>query len=73
MGTLKGKVADAATNEPIPDATIILQGATLGGTTDSIGDYNISDIPPNLYNINASSINRPAVHGFTRPPKLEPN
>ncbi|CAN5373255.1 TonB-dependent receptor [soil metagenome] len=55
-GTLKGKVTDATTNEPIPFATIFLQGVTLGGTSDSIGNYVISAIPPNIYNIIASSI-----------------
>ena len=55
-GKLKGKITDTDTHEPIPFANIILQGTTLGATSDLEGNYIISDITPGLYNIEVSVI-----------------
>lgn len=45
FGTLKGKVIDFNTNEPLPGATVILKGTTKGGATDFKGEYQINLVP----------------------------
>lgn len=45
FGTLKGKVIDFNTNEPLPGATVILKGTTQGGATDFKGEYQINLVP----------------------------
>ena len=58
-GTLKGKLLDKETKEPIPFANIVLEngGTQVGGTsTDFDGNYTIKPIPPGTYDLKASSI-----------------
>jgi len=58
-GTLKGKLLDKKTNEPIPFANIVLEngGTQVGGTsTDFDGNYTIKPIPPGTYDLKASSV-----------------
>ncbi len=38
---ITGNVKDAVTGEPLPGATIVLQGSTIGTTTDIDGNYTI--------------------------------
>ena len=44
--TVKGKVIDANSGDPIPYANIIFQGTTIGGTTDFDGNYQIKTKSP---------------------------
>ncbi len=53
-GVVEGKVTDASTNEAIPFANVILQGTTVGASTDLDGNYRISGIKPDLYNVEVS-------------------
>lgn len=58
-GTLKGKISDKGTNEPIPFANIIIEqgGKQAGGTTtDFDGNYTIKPIPPGKYDLKASYV-----------------
>jgi len=58
-GTLKGKLLDKDSGEPIPFANIVLEngGTQVGGTaTDFDGNYTIKPIPPGTYDLKASSI-----------------
>jgi len=58
-GTLKGKITDKATNEPIPFANIIIEqgGKQSGGTTsDFDGNYTIKPIPPGKYDVKATYV-----------------
>jgi outer membrane receptor protein involved in Fe transport len=55
-GRLTGKVTDAATGAPIPGATVLLEGTTLGYATDAEGRYLIIGIPPGTYNVRFSSV-----------------
>jgi len=48
-GKISGVVVDAQTNEPIPGATIQLDGTTIGAQTNIDGEYVINNIPPNTY------------------------
>ncbi|HRX10732.1 MAG TPA: SusC/RagA family TonB-linked outer membrane protein, partial [Draconibacterium sp.] len=40
--TITGKVTDAKTGEPLPGATIVVKGTTLGTTTNFDGDFNMN-------------------------------
>lgn len=58
-GSLKGKLTDAATGEPLPFVNIVLQngGAQVaGGATDFDGAYNIKPIPPGTYDVLVSYV-----------------
>lgn len=43
-GTVAGRVTDAK-NEGIPGVTVVIEGTTLGSSTDVEGNYNISNVP----------------------------
>jgi hypothetical protein len=58
-GTLKGKVLDAETGEPIPFANVSIEenGSTVtGGMTDFDGQYQIKPIPAGKYTVKASYV-----------------
>ena len=58
-GTLKGKITDKGTNEPIPFANIIIEqgGKQSGGTTsDFDGNFTIKPIPPGKYDVKATYV-----------------
>jgi hypothetical protein len=58
-GTLKGKIIDKTTKEPVPFANIVveLSGAQKGGaTSDFDGNYMIKPIPPGTYDLKATYI-----------------
>ncbi|MFY0672282.1 MAG: TonB-dependent receptor [Bacteroidia bacterium] len=45
-----GKVFNALNKEPLPEASVQLQGSTIGASTDEKGYFEIDDIVPGLYN-----------------------
>lgn len=53
-GIIQGRVADANSNEPIPFANVVIQGTTIGAATDLDGNYKISGVKPDLYNVEVS-------------------
>jgi len=58
-GTLKGKIIDKGTNEPVPFANIVIEqgGKQTGGTTtDFDGNYTIKPIPPGQYDLKATYV-----------------
>ncbi|MFH1118819.1 MAG: TonB-dependent receptor [Bacteroidota bacterium] len=58
-GTLRGKVIDKSTKEPIPFVNIIVElgGTQAGGTTsDFDGNYTIKPITPGKYNLKATFV-----------------
>lgn len=58
-GSLRGKITDEGTGEPIPFANIVIEssGRQVGGTSsDFDGNYRISPIPPGRYDLRASSV-----------------
>lgn len=55
-GTIKGKVTDAATKEPLYGASVVLKGTTLGSYTDSKGNFTIDNVKPGKYTVTASYV-----------------
>jgi len=55
-GTVKGRVFDAKSNQPIEFATILLQGTTIGSSTDFDGNYTFTGIEPGFKRLVVSSI-----------------
>ncbi|HEY5499093.1 MAG TPA: TonB-dependent receptor [Bacteroidales bacterium] len=55
-GTVKGRVYDAKSNQPIEFATITIQGTTIGSTTDFDGNYTFTGIEPGFKRLVVSSI-----------------
>lgn len=55
-GTIKGRVFNAKTNEPIEFANILVQGTTTGSTSDLDGNYTFTGITPGFYRLVASFV-----------------
>lgn len=55
-GVLFGTVSDAQTNEGVPFATVVLQGTTIGTSTDANGIFRIEGLEPTVYNLSFSSV-----------------
>jgi len=53
-GIVQGRVYDAINNEGIPFANVVIQGTTIGASTDIDGNYVIEDLQPALYNVEVS-------------------
>ncbi|MCB9281378.1 MAG: TonB-dependent receptor [Lewinellaceae bacterium] len=53
---IKGTVADAATNEPIPFANILVLDTETGATTDIDGHFEITGLTPGLYALRATYV-----------------
>lgn len=53
---IKGNVKDAKTGETIVGANVILQGTTIGTSTDLDGNFEIKNIKPGTYNLVVSFI-----------------
>lgn len=51
---LRGVVTDARSLEPIPFATVVIQGSNNGLTTDFEGKFEFTDLNAGLYNIEVS-------------------
>ena len=50
-GTLKGKIVDKETGEPLIGCNVIITGTDLGAATDLDGSYKIIKIPPGNYKV----------------------
>ena len=54
--TLTGRVIDAATNQPLPFATVYIDGTTRGTLTDEAGEYRLADVPLGSVQLAASYV-----------------
>ncbi|MFI5162251.1 MAG: SusC/RagA family TonB-linked outer membrane protein [Sphingobacteriales bacterium] len=54
-GSIKGKVIDE-TNQSMPGVSVIIDGTTLGATTDANGVYTITGVNPGNYTLTAKFI-----------------
>ena len=55
-GIIKGRVFNGANNEPLPFASIIIAGTTIGSTSDIDGNFIFTGIKPGYYKLTVSSI-----------------
>ena len=51
-----GTVTNALNNEPIPFANVVIDGTTIGVTTDIDGNFELSDLTPGEYNFRCTYI-----------------
>ena len=54
--TMRGKVIDAVTKDPLPGANIILLGTSIGTASDNEGKFIIRNIPAGKYKIKTSYV-----------------
>ena len=54
--TLKGRVVSAETGEGLPRASVYLSGTTLGTVTDDEGNFSLSNLPNQPFDLNASFV-----------------
>ena len=48
-GTVRGKVFEQDTGEPIAFGTVLLEGTTIGTNTDVEGFFTLANVPPGTY------------------------
>lgn len=55
-GTIKGKIVDAQTNEPLIGASVLIEGTTSGAAADLDGNYIIQNVGTGTYTLIASYV-----------------
>ena len=55
-GTIKGKILDAQTNEPLIGASVLIEGTTNGAAADLDGNYVIHNVGAGTYTLIASYV-----------------
>ncbi len=55
-GKVRGVVTDAETGEPLPGANVIIEGTSLGASTDVEGVYNILNVSPGKHVVRVSMV-----------------
>ena len=53
---ISGSVVDATSGDPLPGANVLLQGTSIGGSTDINGKYEIRNVPAGSYTIRVTYI-----------------
>src|ERR1700744_5362182 len=54
-GSIKGKVTDE-TNQSMPGVSVVIDGTTIGATTDANGIYTITGVTPGKYTLTAKFV-----------------
>ena len=54
--TLKGKIVDAVSNEPLPFVNVIVSGTNTGTSTDLNGNFTLTGLTPGFIRIEASFV-----------------
>jgi hypothetical protein len=55
-GTMKGKIIEQSTKQPITGVSVIIQNSKLGATTDTAGSFTIAAVPEGNYSLVISFI-----------------
>jgi len=55
-GKIAGVVSDSKTKEPLIGANVVVEGASLGASTDIDGKYVILNVPPGRYSVSVSYV-----------------
>lgn len=53
-GIIKGRIVEAANNQAVPFASVVVEGTTMGANSDDEGNYEIVGLTPGFYNVTAS-------------------
>lgn len=61
--TIAGRILDAATNQPLVGANVILRNTFIGTATDKDGRFRLNDVTPGTYSVSVSMI---GFRGLTR-------
>lgn len=56
QGIIRGKITNQVNNEPVAFGNVLLLNTELGAISDENGFYEISNVPPGLYNVRASFV-----------------
>lgn len=56
MHQIKGTVIDKASRQPLEFINVLVLGLGHGGVTDAEGHFNIGDVPPGIYRLQASAV-----------------
>ena len=56
QGSIKGRVFNESSNEPIPFANIIVFGTTIGASTDLDGNYIFTGLKPGFVKLAVSAV-----------------
>jgi len=55
-GVIGGRVFSSDNNEPVPFASVVVFGTTIGALSDDMGNFEIKGIPPGFIRVAATSI-----------------
>lgn len=55
-GKIVGQVTDQQSGEPLPGANVLIRGTRLGASTNLEGQFLILNIPPGIYDVEASML-----------------
>lgn len=55
-GKLSGRVIEKGTGDPLPGVNVVVEGTTLGSTTDLDGFYFILNVPVGMHTVKASMV-----------------
>jgi outer membrane receptor for ferrienterochelin and colicin len=55
-GSVRGRVTDKKTGEPMVGASVVVEGTEIGGATDLNGQYLIINVPPGTYTVIATTM-----------------
>ncbi len=55
-GKIAGKVREAQTGEPVAGVSVLLEGTTIGASTNIDGDFVIVNVPPGTYTVAVSGV-----------------
>lgn len=55
-GTIKGRVFDAKTNEPLPFSNLIIYGTQTGSTSDLEGNFSFTGVEPGFVKLKVTSV-----------------
>src|SRR5258708_3101270 len=55
-GTIKGKIIEQSTKQPVTGVSVIIKNSKLGNTTDTSGSFTIAAVPEGSYSLIISFI-----------------
>ncbi len=55
-GSIAGTVTDATSGEPLPGANVLVEGTSMGTTTNSAGEYALEGVSPGTHSVEVSFV-----------------